>query len=1598
MAIIDTITGYYGFTLDGTVGGTPIDENGQVNRCIIAIVYPVQSNDVDVEISNGKNDWAVQMGDGEIIPCSNPEILYINRDNTIVQFDMDKLYPSNSPCTLVYHSDTASFKIVERSSSRPFEVNAVSGHFAFTVNGYEGPEGENGNVKRILATIPFPYQISAVKVTISDNPSHWGARMGNGEIIPLRNPEVVATNSENVIVKFEMDEWYPSNSPCILVYRSKDASINIKEIDDDHEFYPVNTIIDVPNKMISGQTLDLNIAKVTPWNATNKNIDWAVVEGPGRIEERHYLYATGSGKIVLRATIENSLEGNDDVNDFVQSFDINVEQNIISKLSDPISEIKAYVGEINHTIAVVAKCTTDKIKYQWFKSKNNTYDDAVAIIENGNKAEYCIPNDLEKGDSYFFCVISSDGAASIKSKICHIYASIRCTAITIYPLEHTMDWESSRQMYVKQYPSDADLPHVNWFSSNDNIASFDDEINPETGLLKNEGLLRSKLSEVTSDLSTNDTVTITAITTDMLGDQLSASIDIKIKTFVPVQDIVGLTLDVNPNQSYTLSATVLPNNATNKNITWSVSDSNNTDISIIGNKLTIPNTVIPEDHQIGCVIMASIDNGSSTHNKYQKEFSVFVTHGFIAVNDIVLKTDNSIAYDANTNIEIEASVLPIGSSMNEIIWSLVSGPGELHGNTLILNEAGDVTVRATVKKGAGSVINQIDFSKDFKFTCNGLKNIKIDNVIIEFTRQKKVVTTDDDGNKIEKEIETKDNIFDPFQKKFGDIETVNFVTEEINVIQLPETGKKTTVSLINAKFKKEPEGYGDPDWETPADFWTTDMETINDDSIIKISDNKITVDRSKIITGNLYICNIQVTIEKGKSSTEDLIFEKEIFIQPNIIEPFVPLENISFVIRPSVLRALSPIIVSIYDDATPKNASVYNTENNHIRCGELVCGDLVEMNYSIEMLPDIEKGECGVQPVLFYGSNTEMGFTVKPLSIFKFDKPEFYLYPWNPGRVKIRIGFNNATVDDINNFNKYYPDKIEWYKEFDFTFLPPFIPVGGITGMPDLIYANQYCILPGEAYSITGTYNYNPAWDDEDITNKDIKYSIISNNCGATLTGKMLKTTSTGSVKIRATIKDGLKERIEWYADSGVADEIKVQESQDFIADFVINVADEELEFSRDIVTLTLEDNSTISIKTFGELLLLSTPEPSDSSITIKGTTFRKDQVKYAKFYENVHNDIELLFNENTSSILEIDESDSNIKLTNGFANDLNDDSYKVSWEVISGIGGNLSSGDNKDTSILTFDHNKFNVGEIIIIKCTFIIENSDTEEPTKIEREVEIKKVLSRDNAWQPNPNLTSLENFGRNFINLIAINRIPDEVSGAVSLRNFLRGCTSLNCEINIPSKVTGDACLENFLRDCTSFNSIINIPNEVSGAAAMHGFMMNCTSFNKPITIPTNITGDFCLKKFMYGCSSFNQPIIIPRGISGFQCMFEFMAFCSVFNQPLTLPDDVGNITSHNDFDNKDYVDGYQLDLMLYNCNNYHSTITVPPLTGLHAMVSERTFASAKFDSPIIVDGITLDGDGANTLCTRDDTNKLSNNYKLDSDGEIPWAPYRHITNLD
>ena len=298
----------------------------------------------------------------------------------------------------------------------------------------------------------------------------------------------------------------------------------------------------------------------------------------------------------------------------------------------------------------------------------------------------------------------------------------------------------------------------------------------------------------------------------------------------------------------------------------------------------------------------------------------------------------------------------------------------------------------------------------------------------------------------------------------------------------------------------------------------------------------------------------------------------------------------------------------------------------------------------------------------------------------------------------------------------------------------------------------------------------------------------------------------------------------------------------------------------------------------------------------------------------------------------------------------------------------------------LTKEFNDYSDAPIVGFTIKFSkVDHSDNYITTNIEFEI-------YDAGGENHCGITSLKNFGRNFVNLTSLNTIPPGITGEGCLENFLRGCKSFNKPLSVPTGCTGNNALKYFLRDCTNFNSRVTLPSGLTGNSVLYGFLYGCTKFNQTVSIPASVTGNQCLERFLYGCSAFNKAITIPTDVNGYACLRDFLTECISFNQPITLPNDVGSYGPMKDDVTGNYI-GRELCNFMKNCHAMCSTITVPALTAQNCQVSEQTLSSTRKSSKIYTVGVTVAGAGVNVFL-----NKVSNSYDIDE------YPYRHYTNLD
>ncbi len=251
------------------------------------------------------------------------------------------------------------------------------------------------------------------------------------------------------------------------------------------------------------------------------------------------------------------------------------------------------------------------------------------------------------------------------------YEYIYVDYITITAPSNTVEPNSTLTLTATVFPENATDKTLTWISSNEDYATVD-----ENGTV------------TTTAGGIGKTVTITAISNsdEYLRESYVLSIvDSSIPQAVPV---TAITLNASSNsviagEKVTLTATVAPENATNKSITWS---SSNTTYATVDREGIVTTTAAGAGKTV--TITAKANDGSNITANYNLQIKP------IPVTSIhVTSTNSSIA--AGGKVTLSATVSPTNATNKSVTWS--------SSNTkyATVDEEGVVT---TKKAGAGKTV------------------------------------------------------------------------------------------------------------------------------------------------------------------------------------------------------------------------------------------------------------------------------------------------------------------------------------------------------------------------------------------------------------------------------------------------------------------------------------------------------------------------------------------------------------------------------------------------------------------------------------------------------------------------------------------------------------------------------------------------------------------------------------------------------------------------------------------------------------------------------------------------------------------------------
>ena len=334
---------------------------------------------------------------------------------------------------------------------------------------------------------------------------------------------------------------------------------------------------------------------------------------------------------------------------------------------------------------IIKNGSTNVTKIQYPRTKNvySIYNDIDSetneTINNINfNNDYTIEVRVKAGHSgYQTDIEDSDGYVSVYS-----ISNIHPTSITLNKTSATINKGNTLSLTATVKPDNATIKDVTWTSSNTSVAT-----------VNSSGVVTAVK---------NGTAVITAKT----SNGLTATCNITVKT--PVS---GISLNKTSTSIYvgsyeTLVATVTPSDASNKNVTWS---SSNTNVATVDSNGKVTG------------IKAGTATITVKTNDGNKTASCTVTVKNVAATEISLNTNNKTLEKGST-FNLTATISPKNTTNKTITWT--------SSNTSVATVSSSGVVTA-VKKGSAVITAKT--SNGMTATCNVTVKVSVTGVTLNKT-------------------------------------------------------------------------------------------------------------------------------------------------------------------------------------------------------------------------------------------------------------------------------------------------------------------------------------------------------------------------------------------------------------------------------------------------------------------------------------------------------------------------------------------------------------------------------------------------------------------------------------------------------------------------------------------------------------------------------------------------------------------------------------------------------------------------------------------------------------------------------------------------
>ena len=421
-------------------------------------------------------------------------------------------------------------------------------------------------------------------------------------------------------------------------------------------------------------------ATVSPDNATNKNLKWTSSNtNVATISNSGVVTAKGNGTATITATTTDGSNKSATCSVTVST------PILVTGVSLKITSLSFSALNTTQTLtAIVTPSNAANKTLTWTSSNTN-----VATVSSNGVV-------TSKGNgTATITAKATDG--SNKSATCTVTVSTPIPAAGVFLNKTSLTFSAlntTQTLTATVTPSNAANKNLEWTSSNNSVATVS-----SSGVVTSKG---------------NGTATITATTTDGSNKSAKCTVTVSAPTLVSNISLNNTSLFFSaPNSTQTLTATVTPSNAANKNLEWTSSNNSVATVSSSG--------VVTSKGNGTATITARATDGSNT------SATCTVTVGIPVVG--ISLSNTSLNFSAIDSKEtLTATVTPSNAANKNLEWT--SSNPDVATVTSLISSRGVVTAKGS---GTATITARAKDGSNISATCTVTVTIPVDGISLSNT-------------------------------------------------------------------------------------------------------------------------------------------------------------------------------------------------------------------------------------------------------------------------------------------------------------------------------------------------------------------------------------------------------------------------------------------------------------------------------------------------------------------------------------------------------------------------------------------------------------------------------------------------------------------------------------------------------------------------------------------------------------------------------------------------------------------------------------------------------------------------------------------------